>query len=56
MNNVFYAAFFHGLKLGFEYLPGLGSKGTWVFEIACLRLVFINGIVPNDTSDVQDGD
>lgn len=56
MNNVFYAAFFHGLKLGFEYLPKLGSKGTWVFEILCLRFVFINGIDTNGSGNVQDSD
>lgn len=36
-----YVALFHGLKLGFEYLPELGSGGTLIFEIAFLRIVLI---------------
>lgn len=52
---------FHGLKLGFEYLPNLGQGGTLVIEILCLRLVFIfdSGKIIEDkdeSSDVQDGD
>jgi hypothetical protein len=46
---------FHGLKIGFEYLPDLGSKGTFIGEIAFLRFVWIRGVT-DVPSDVQDGD
>lgn len=58
---IFFAVLYHGLKLGFEYLPNLGQGGTLVIEILFLRLVFIfdNGRIVEDKdepSDVQDGD
>lgn len=52
---VFFFVLFHGLKLGFEYLPTLGTKGSWVLEIAFIRFVLING-VEHEPSDVQDSD
>lgn len=52
---VFYAHLFHGLKLGFEYIPELGEKGTLVIEVAFLRAVFIFGVI-HGPSDVQDSD
>ena len=56
---IFFVVLFHGLKLGFEYLPDLGSKGTLVVEIGFIRMVFIfdsGRIVEDVPSDVQDGD
>ncbi len=41
---ILYAVLFHGLKLGFEYLPDLGSKGTLILEVAFLRIVLIMGV------------
>lgn len=54
---MFFVTLFHGLKLGFEYIPELGTKGTLVVEIAFVRLVFIFGVEEHiEPSDVQDSD
>lgn len=52
---MFFATLFHGLKLGFEYIPELGSKGTLVLEVLFVRVVIIFG-VQNEPSNVQEGD
>ncbi len=52
---IFYMHLFHGLKLGFEYLPDMGTKGTIVIEVGFLRAVLIFGVT-SEPSDVQDGD
>lgn len=44
MRNVFFITLFHGLKIGFEYIPNMGAKGTYSIEFLCLRFVFIHGV------------
>lgn len=52
---IFFFTLFHGLKLGFEYIPALGEKGTLVLEVAFIRAVFIFGR-NDESSDIQEGD
>ena len=52
---IFFFTFFHGLKLGFEYIPELGDKGSLVIEVLFIRGVFIFGD-NNVPSDVQKSD
>lgn len=49
--SFFYGAWFHGLKLGFEYIPG---DAVWfmIIELLCFRFVYGR----MDASDIQDSD
>jgi hypothetical protein len=57
---IFFMNLYHGLKLGFEYIPELGHKGTLVIEILFIRFVLIFGVdtveAHDESNDVQDGD